>query len=445
MTDSTGGYRPWDLEQYRGVKERPDYAQEWDRDRDLELDATYRTGNAHPVYTSDGPSLFWLALRTSLLSVLTLGIYRFWMTTKLRTHYWQSIRVQGDPFEYTGTGLEKLLGFLVAIIILAAYLVLVNLGLTFIGMSYFQGDIVALNVSVLAAIPLFFFAEYRARRYIMARTRWRGIRFGMGDGALGYTVRAVGLWILTILTGGLLYPYKQFKLTKYIADRTWFGNIRFEQGGSWAGLFAYWVWIYIVIGLMALALWGIFADKGNPSTAVIGGVIITAGYFALFVMLLRYEVVAFRYLWNNRNLGDASFTCEITPGQVIKIYVLGSLGVFFFSAVIGGVLIALAFIAAFALVGEDRAFAWFDDSGPAAMFDEWQLLVLFGAAYLVVIAVSYAFTQIFITRPILRRKAQTMTINNIQALSVSRQREHDHAAEAGGFADALGVDVGAGF
>jgi hypothetical protein len=38
-----------------------------------------------------------------------------------------------------------------------------------------------------------------------------------------------------------------------------------------------------------------------------------------------------------------------------------------------------------------------------------------------------------------------MTINNIQALSVSRQREHDHAAEAGGFADALGVDVGGGF
>jgi uncharacterized membrane protein YjgN (DUF898 family) len=445
MTDSTGEHRPWDLEQYRGVKERPDYNQEWDRDRELELDASFRTGNARPVYAYDGPSLFWLALGTALLTVLTLGIYRFWMTTRLRAHYWQSIHVQGDPFEYTGTGIEKLLGFLVAIVILAVYLGLINLGLAFIGMSYFSGDLVALNISILAAIPLFFFAEYRARRYIMARTRWRGIRFGMGDGALGYTVRAVGLWILTILTAGLLYPYKQFKLTKYIADRTWFGNIRFEQGGSWAGLFAYWVWIYIVLGLMALSLWGIFADKGNPSTAVIGGVIITAGYFALFVMFLRYEVVAFRYLWNNRRLGDASFTCEITPAQVIKIYVLGSLGVLFFSLVIGAVLIALAVIAAFALVGQERVLAWADDTAPAAMLGEWQVMVLFGAAYLVAIAASYAFSQIFITRPILSRKAQTMTINNIQALSVSRQREHDHAAEAGGFADALGVDVGGGF
>ena len=40
---------------------------------------------------------------------------------------------------------------------------------------------------------------------------------------------------------------------------------------------------------------------------------------------------------------------------------------------------------------------------------------------------------------------ETMTINNVQSLTQSRQRDHDHAAEAGGFADALGVDVGAGF
>lgn len=445
MTDATGEGRSWDLERYRGVKERPDYSQEWDRDRELELDASHRTGNATPVYAADGASLFWLALGTALLSVLTLGLYRFWMTTRLRTHYWQAIRIQGDPFEYTGTGIEKILGFLVAIIVLAVYLGLVNLGLTFIGMSYFQGDIVALNISILAAIPLFFFAEYRARRYIMARTRWRGIRFGMGDGAWGYTLSAVWLWALTIVSAGLLYPYKQYKLTKYIVDRSWFGNIRFEQRGSWMGLFASWVWIYIVLGLMALAMWGILADKGNPSTMVVGSVIIVAGYTVLMVMFLRYEVVAFRYLWNNRALGEATFTCAITPAQIIKIYVLGSLGVMFFSLLIGAVLIALAAIAGFALMGQDRMVAMAEAGTAAAMLAEWPVLVLFGAAYLLVIVASYAFSQIFLTRPLLRRKAETMTINNIAAVSISKQREHDHAAEAGGFADALGVDVGAGF
>jgi len=432
MTDRTDGGQFWDLQRYKvETVERYDTHRP---ERRIRL-----------AFDANSGVLFWVALRSVIYTILTVGLYRFWMITRIRRFYWGAVHIDGDPLEYTGRGIEKLMGFLLALVILAVYLGLVNLGLTFVGMSYFQGDVVALNISILAAVPLFFFAEYRARRYIMARTRWRGIRFGMGDGAWGYTLRAIWLWVLTLITAGLLYPYKQYKLSKYIVDRSWFGNIRFEQRGSWMGLFASWVWIYIVIGLMALAMWGIMADKGNASTAVIGSVIIVAGYTALMVMFVRYEVVAFRYLWNNRVLGEASFTCEITPAQVIKIYLLGSLGVMFFSVLVGSVLIALAAIAGFALLGQDRMVALAEDGTGAAMLAEWPVLVLFGATYLLVIVVSYAFTQIFLTRPLLRRKVETMTINNIAAVSISKQREHDHAAEAGGFADALGVDVGAGF
>ena len=386
-----------------------------------------------------------MALSTAILTVLTLGLYRFWMVTKLRSHYWQSIRIKGDPLEYTGTGLEKILGFLVAIIILAIYLGLVNVGLTFVGISYFAGHPLALQISILAAAPLFFFAEYRARRYIMARTRWRGIRFGMGDGALGYTLRAMWLWFLTLISFGLLYPYKQFKLAKYVTDRSWFGDMKFKQGGSWAGLFAYWVWIYIVVGLMALAFWGIVADTGNPSTTVIGALILLAGNLGLYLMILRYEVAAFRYMWSHRSLGEAQFECTLAPAAVIRVYVFGSLGVFFFASLVGGILIALAAISAFALIGADRMAAFGQMENLPALLAEWQVLVIFGFAYLAAIAASYAFTQVFITRPILRRQAESMIITKFESLMAVSQREHDHAAEAGGFADALGVDVGAGF
>jgi uncharacterized membrane protein YjgN (DUF898 family) len=156
---------------------------------------------------------------------------------------------------------------------------------------------------VLAAIPFLFFAVYRARRYAMARTRWRGIRFGMDPGAWGYTGRALWYWLLTVLTLGLLHPLKHFRLTKYMVDRTWFGDLKFQQQGSWVGLFAHWIWLYIVLGLMGLAVWGMAADPGNPSTQVIGALISFLGYLALFVMFMRYEIVAFRYLWSNRTLG----------------------------------------------------------------------------------------------------------------------------------------------
>ena len=455
MTDDTNGPKPWDIEQFRGVRRHVERKADWEQDRELVLDASYRTadrtGKVAPKFAKDGPSLFWLALKTACLSVLTLGFYRFWMITRLRRHYWNAIRIHGDPLEYTGTGIEKILGFLVAVIILAVYLGLVNLGLMFIGMSYFQGNIVALNISILAAVPLFFFATYRARRYIMARTRWRGIRFGMDNGAWGYTVRALWYWFLTLVTGGLLYPYQQFKLAKYMADRTWFGDLKFHQNGSWIGLFAYWVWLYIALGLIGLAVWGLAADPGNPSTTVIAGLVIFVGYMSLFVMFMRYEVVVFRYLWSNRALGEASFQNDISPGKIISVYLVGTLLVAICTTVISFVVLLLVgLVSAFVLGIDDLSLVVdFDTVLAESMANPLQTIptavVALALIYIVFFAIPFAFSHIFITRPILQRKAEAMVIHGAQVLTQSRQRAHDHAAEAGGFADALGVDVGAGF
>jgi uncharacterized membrane protein YjgN (DUF898 family) len=458
MTDDTEGPKPWDIEQFRGVRRHLKRKDDWEKDRELVLDASYRTGKVVPKLATDGPSLFWLALKTACLSVLTVGFYRFWMIARLRRHYWNAIRIQGDPLEYTGTGIEKILGFLVAITILAAYLGLVNLGLTFIGMSYFDGNPFALQLSIFAAVPLFFFATYRARRYIMARTRWRGIRFGMDNGAWGYTVKALWYWFLTLATGGLLYPYMQFKLAKYMTDRTWFGDLKFDQKGSWVGLFAYWVWLYIALGLIGLAVWGMYADRDNPLTTIIAGIIAFVGYMSLFVMFMRYEVVVFRYLWSNRTLGEATFENDISPGSIISVYLLGTLLVMICTILIAIALFVAAGAAAVGIIGleelqnlsvamegaaEGTMIPPMDMANPMQTIPAAALTV--AVFYLALFAVPFAFAHIFITRPILKRKAEAMVIHDAQVLTQSRQREHDHAAEAGGFADALGVDVGAGF
>jgi uncharacterized membrane protein YjgN (DUF898 family) len=457
MSDDTDGPRPWDIDQFRGVRRHIERKDDWEKEAELVLDAGYRaeqtTGKVMPKYDTNGPSLFWLSLKTAILTVLTLGFYRFWMITSLRRHYWNSIRIQGDPLEYTGTGLEKILGFLVAIIILAVYLGLVNLGLTFIGLSFFEGNPFALQISIFAALPLIFFATYRARRYIMARTRWRGIRFGMDNGAWGYTVRALWYWFLTLITGGLLYPYMQFKLAKYTADRTWFGDQKFHQSGSWAGLFAYWVWLYIVLGLVLLAAWGLAADPGNPATTTIAYLIIFIGYMSFFIMFMRYEVVAFRYIWSNRGLGEASFQNDIAPGKIIGVYVIGTLLVAIFTLLVSAAMVAAIIAVGYFVQGADLMAQLEQlqamNEGGGLSGDQMQSLpgLVMAAAffYITLFAFPFAFSQIFITRPILQRKAEAMVIHGAQVLTQSRQRAHDHAAEAGGFADALGVDVGAGF
>ena len=459
MTDGTEDHKPWDIEKYRGVRRYAERKKDWEQEDDEEelvlhaspgTSTTSPSSKASPKYDENGPSLFWLALRTSLLTIITLGIYRFWMTAALRRHYWNAIRIQGDPLEYTGTGLEKLLGFLIAIIVLAVYLGTVNLGLAFIGLSYFEGNPAALNITILAAVPFIFYATYRARRYIMARTRWRGIRFGLDRGAFGYTARAIWYWFLTLITGGLLYPFQQFRLAKFVTDRSYFGDLKFHQNGSWMGLFAYWVWIYVVLGLMVLAFWGMAADPGNPSTQVIGGLIAFVGYISLFVMFMRYEIVAFRYMWSNRTLGNAAFQSDVSPGSIISVYVVGTLLVGICTMLVLFALALAVGLVVIAGLGLDPG-SVFDQSALNRMAEGGGLgqaapLIAGGVlTYLVAIAFSIAFTQIFITRPILQRKAETMVIHNVLSLTQSRQRAHDHAAEAGGFADALGVDMGAGF
>ncbi len=91
--------------------------------------------------------------------------------------------------------MEKLLG----LVFLAVYLGIPQLVLFFAGVDAFdlnetptQQDVVAqlgaLCISALAVVPFLLFAVCPARRYKLARTRWRGIWFGrtFDDGVGGF-------------------------------------------------------------------------------------------------------------------------------------------------------------------------------------------------------------------------------------------------------------------
>lgn len=448
MSMSDGTVRPWDLEQY-GPRGQAPLRREgggggggWDG-------SIPDDGRARPSYEDDGTSLLLLAAWTALLTVVTLGIYRFWMITRLRRYYWRAIRIEGDPLEYTGRGIEKFLGFLIAILLLAIYLGLVNLALTFLGLTF--GSELALNLSIVSALPLYFVAAYKARRYVLSRTRWRGIRFGMEPGSWGYAVRALGLLVPTVLSAGILYPLMHFRLEKYMVDRTWFGDLKFEQGGSWTGLLAPWVRIYIVAALIGLAAWGFLSQPEDPLSQAAAGVAIFGGTIAVLVLLLLYQVAAFRYLWSERRIGEESgFVNDVSSSSVLGIYVGGSILVGLLSSLVAAVLAVAGGALLFQLSGVDLASlgamaeaAEAGDPGPVMALGVPLMigLVLF---YVVLAAAAYAFSQVFIRQPLIRRMSERMTILNPGPLRASRQRAHDPATEAGGFAEALGVDVGAG-
>ncbi len=423
-----------------------------------------------PNYLGAGSDIFKLAFVTGLLTVLTLGIYRFWAKTRIRRFVWSSIKVDGDPAEYTGTGLEKLLGFLVAVVVLAVYLGIVQLLLSFVGFNLFGSladpnptpeqiiaQVAATYITLFAVLPLVFFAQYRGRRYMLSRTRWRGLRFGMTPGALGYMLRAclyflgpilifAGLFallgfamtpgdtmqviLMAIVTiAGIIAPvvvfaYATFHLQKYMVDRQWFGDAQFVQNGKWTALIRYMKhFLFAVLVLVgAGVIGGVFETFG---LAILLGLI---GYFWLFYAGIYFSVMSYRYLTENQVLdGQITFQTTTSVGEITKLYVLG------------GILVGLIAFVSFLPVGLLAG----DLAMSIAMGGSFVSVIVLVALYLLAFAIISAASLALISQPVLAHYVTTTYIENAEHLTEIQQRTADSIPDADGFADAL--DVGGAF
>lgn len=373
-------------------------------------------------------------MKTGLLTVLTLGFYRFWMRTRLRRWYWSAIRPGGHPLEYVGDPMEKLLGFLFAVVVLAFYIGIVNLILMFASFSLFQDNFAAYATSLVGVIPLWFFAQYRARRYILARTRWRGLRFGLEPGAWGYAWRAVLHWTVTILSLGLLLPRMTFWLEKYKTDRTFFGTARMDQGGTWTMLYPAMKPMFLALGVAMIGGAAMYAE--NIPLGV--GLCVLAGFIGVYG-LVHYRVDSLRRLTETKTINGISFTLAPSPFRVLMIYVLGTLlagaAVFLPLTILGLLLLLVQSGDVLVEMGLDDMIA------PIAGLGRYAIIALSVMIYFTIFLLWSALTNVFITFPVIRHYFSTLKLSPASAVPEIRQRPRDEFAEAEGFADAL--DVGA--
>src|SRR5438105_15575403 len=140
-----------------------------------------------------------MVTKGAMLELVTFGFYRFWLVTDIRRHLWSNTVIDGDAAEYTGRARELLIGFLIALAILVP-----------IYLAYFLVSVEAEHLQALASIPLvaaFYvfgqFAIYRARRYRLTRTVWRGVRLWMDGSGWVYAWWASVWLLLVIVTFGI--------------------------------------------------------------------------------------------------------------------------------------------------------------------------------------------------------------------------------------------------
>lgn len=462
MSDASG---PWDAARPTETLERssPKLPGPWERPQNALSEAP--VDHAMQVdFVGKRGALFWLALKTGFFTILTLGFYRFWMRTRLRRWYWSAIRPGGHPLEYVGDPIEKLLGFFIAVVVLTFYIGIVNLLLMFVSFSVFNSSWLGYLASFAGVIPIWFYARYRARRYVLARTRWRGVRFGLEKGAWGYAGRALWYWTLTILTLGILWPRMTFLLEKYKTDRTYFGSAKLSQGGRWtmlyraaaplfmgllvtSGTIAWLFWINPLVGDTPETFDGFLKklDEAIEGRAVLFGYnepmrlwLIPLSFAMLVYGLIHYRWVAKRLMANHKRADGVTFASALKGPRVSMIYVLGNF-IAYMALVIGiGILVVLGSV----VLGYGLFMS--PDFATPSPFSDWPRilsLVVFGVVYLAVFLLWGVLHNTFVTFPIMRHMALTTTLPTTIGIAQVSQRARDEFAEAEGFAEAL--DLGA--
>jgi uncharacterized membrane protein YjgN (DUF898 family) len=188
--------------------------------------------------------LFGIYVINMLLTIVTLGIYRFWAKTRIRRYLWSHTEFLEDRFEYTGTGKELLLGFLIVL----AFLIVALGAYTLVFTSIWPGwttdwkfGLIYQAPLLIASFPLFAIARFRARRYRLSRSLWRGIRGAQSGSSSHYGMLSAVCWLLTFLTLGFYWPYMRTRLVAYKLNHTWFGDraMTFDgNGDALIGIFA---------------------------------------------------------------------------------------------------------------------------------------------------------------------------------------------------------------
>jgi uncharacterized membrane protein YjgN (DUF898 family) len=392
------------------------------------------------------PRVFWrLVAHGAVLLMFTLGIYRFWLTTDVRRFLWSSTELAGESFEYSGTARELLLGFLIAITIL------VPLNAAFFFLALASGAIgqMAGVIAFVALTLLGHYAVYRARRYRLTRTIYRGVRFHQTGSAWRYAICALFWWSLIILTLGLAYPFAQSRLERFKMRNTFFGNLpgRFEGTGLSLLARGLLLWFLAVVpftvGLIATLTavdWDSLAAADDVfswlETSGLGGAVVYAGLTGLWVLLSFailypiFQAVLLRWWASGLRFGDVAVASRLRTAQVLAVYARFLWYAFLFTLVAVVLIIAGALVLRLLTAGLDGI--------PKEIVDTVALL----AAY-VAIALGYStIYQATVRLGLWRCVVESLDLSNLSALEQVSAAGEPASPVGEGLADALSVGGG---
>lgn len=244
------------------------------------------------AFTGDWREFAPIAFTNLLLTIVTLGIYRFWATTRERRYLWSRTRFIDDRLEWTGTGLELFIGFLLVFALLLGPLLFLQFGLQAMIMRGYEGAAFAITAVVyLFILYLVGVAVFRALRYRLSRTYWHGIRGGSDEQGWIYGLIHLAFSFASGMTLGLIVPFSMTTRWNYRWSAMSFGPHKFDATAKAGPIFGrfllfYLIPILIVILLVVGFVTGAIGERMSPSSA--GG---AAFAVAFVIAILLFYVV----------------------------------------------------------------------------------------------------------------------------------------------------------
>ena len=172
------------------------------------------------------------------MTLVTLGVYSFWGRTEIRRRMWAFVRLEGEPLVYHGTGMELFKGFMAALVVVLLPLFIISMALVITygqgssGWAIYQSALFIIVYPVLKAL-----AQYRARRYRLARTSWRGIRGSMTGSASEFAFLSWATSLLYPLTLAWIAPWRALYIQRFLIGDTMLGDRHLRLGGSTGKLY----------------------------------------------------------------------------------------------------------------------------------------------------------------------------------------------------------------
>jgi uncharacterized membrane protein YjgN (DUF898 family) len=260
-----------------------------------------------------------IAVTNLLLTIVTLGIYRFWAKARERRFLWAKTRIIDDELEWTGTGGEMFVGFLMVMGVFIGWGVLVLGGTALLGQWFMYVAIFAFYIFILWALG---FAQFRALRYRLSRTYWRGIRGGSDDNGVGYGWTALGNNFIAGLTAGIMTPRAIVNNWNDRMRAMSFGPHMFDSNVDTPGLQWRWMMLYVVyIGFFALvAITAPDPQAAAPPPTAMMIVAPLALLVGLGLVMISFWATFFHKAAETFELGGLTAGFEVSTTDWLKFY-----------------------------------------------------------------------------------------------------------------------------